>query len=94
MTVSFENELGELRTIAEIPDDVTDDVAFQLATDEIKKFCQDRNFSIHYMRTWNVVRDVEENSPQVTQIDVGSHCEFFYISPAIDFNNLTLEGGT
>lgn len=45
----------------------------------IHAFCADFNFKIHYIRFWN--RD------STTVFDVGSHSEFFYLSPAIDFSN-------
>lgn len=41
----------------------------------IRAFCTERNFKIHYIRIWN--RD------GITIFDVGSHSEFFHLTPEI-----------
>jgi len=64
MKVLFVNSKGIEREIAEVS-------TKKEATDEIVKFCTDRNFEVHYMRGHKV-----ENT---TVIDVGSHTEHFLI---------------
>ncbi|MBQ4122292.1 hypothetical protein IJD44_01010 [bacterium] len=65
MKVYFENSQGIERVIG-------------LATDEqwayriINDFCAERNYTIHYMRSWKDERGR-------TVVDVGSWSEFFYI---------------
>ena len=41
------------------------------ALNYIYKFCEERNFRIYYVRTWN------ENDYKI--FDVGSHVEFFHL---------------
>lgn len=65
MKVLFRNSRGIAREIAEV---ATVEEAYQ----EINKFCEERNFTIHYTRGW-----VEGDG--VTVVDVGSHTEFFHI---------------
>ena len=55
---------------------MTDEEVYDAAFNEIKKFCDDRNFTVYYLRLWNTNED--------TIIDVGSHTEFFHINPKID----------
>lgn len=45
----------------------------------INAFCEDRSFRIYYTRIWN--RD------DTTIFDVGSHTEFFYLTPKIDLSD-------
>ena len=64
MKLYFENSRKERRIIAE-PN--TEEEAIK----EINKFCDDRNFEVYYIRTWE---------RQETKVyDVGSHTEFFYL---------------
>ena len=64
MKLYFKNSRGERRIIAE-PN--TEEEAIK----EINKFCNDRNFEVYYIRTWE---------RQETKVyDVGSHTEFFYL---------------
>ena len=44
----------------------------------IRAFCEERNFTIYYVRRWN--RDGK------TVFDVGSHTEFFLLTPGIEIN--------
>lgn len=65
MKLYFENSYGERRIIAE-PETEQD------AYKEIKKFCDDRDFKIYYIRSWR-------NKEGLKVFDVGSHSEFFYL---------------
>lgn len=65
MKLYFENSYKERRIIAE-PKMEND------ATKIINEFCEERNFKIHYIRTW-----VDGEGLRV--YDVGSHTEFFYL---------------
>lgn len=67
MKVYFINCAGVGREIATVD---TREQAYH----EINKFCEERNFTIHYMRGW------EQGNIQV--VDVGSHTEFFHIVEA------------
>lgn len=80
-TLKFKGYHGRPKKIAEIRDlneagqpksdqDILDE-AFLL----IHAFCAERNFKIYYTRTWN------HNG--VTIFDVGSHTEFFHLTPAV-----------
>ena len=44
------------------------------AMEHIKKFCDERNFHIYYVRNWNT----KVGETPMTCFDVGSHTEFFY----------------
>lgn len=63
MKLYFENSYGQRRVIAEPQ---TDDEAWK----EIHKFCEERNFVIHYVREWR-------DPAGLKWYDVGSHTEFF-----------------
>lgn len=80
MTLYFENEHGEMHVIAELEKGKTDKECLDFASREIKKFCGERNFKIHYMRMWNT----ERYSQRMMQFDVGSHVEFFFLVPSIN----------
>lgn len=67
MKLYFENSRGQRRLIGAPADD---DAAWKM----IHEFCSERNFHIHYVRTW-----VVESSGE-TCFDVGSHTEFFYLA--------------
>lgn len=80
-TLKFKGYHGRPKKIAEIRDlneagqpksdqDILGE-AFLL----IHAFCAERNFKIYYTRTWN------HNG--VTIFDVGSHTEFFHLTPAV-----------
>ncbi len=86
-TLKFKGYHGRPKKIAEIRDlneagrpksdqDILDE-AFLL----IHAFCAERNFKIYYTRTWN------HNG--VTIFDVGSHTEFFHLTPAVTYQPLT-----
>ena len=66
MKLYFENSYKERRLIAEprMEDDVTK---------IINEFCEERNFKIHYIRTW-----IDGEGLRV--YDVGSHTEFFLLN--------------
>ena len=65
MKLYFENSRGEKRAVAE-PN--TEEEAMK----EIYKFCEDRNFKIYYVRTW-------QTPDGFKKYDVGSHTEFFLL---------------
>lgn len=64
MKLYFENSRGERRIIAEPQTE-------EEARKEINKFCEDRNFKIYYMRSWQTKDGLK--------YDVGSHTEFFIL---------------
>ena len=72
----FYNSYGDGREIAAFEGNMTDEEVYDAAFDEITKFCNERNFTIYYTRMWNAQGD--------TIIDVGSHTEFFHVSPQIN----------
>lgn len=84
-SLSFKNKRGGIKKIAKINDlDETghpksDHDILKEADSLIRVFCADRNFKIYYIRFWN------RNG--ITIFDVGSHSEFFQLSPAIDFSH-------
>lgn len=65
MKLYFENSYGERRIIAEPK---TRDGALEV----IHAFCEERNFTIYYIRTWKTPDEAEV-------FDVGSWSEFFYL---------------
>lgn len=73
----FYNSFREAREIATFEDEMTDKEVRKAVFDEITKFCNDRNSTIYYTRMWNV-------PDGDTIIDVGSHTEFFHVSPQIN----------
>lgn len=46
----------------------------------ISEFCQDHQYNVPYIRTW----DSERDGQPVTMFDVGSHHEFFFTSPCVE----------
>lgn len=64
MKVLFVNSQKQKREIAQVE-------GMNQAYEEIKKFCGERNFEVHYLRVWQ--RD------GIMKVDVGSHSEFFHI---------------
>ncbi len=66
MKLYFKNGRDEKRLIAEPK-------THEETTKEINKFCDDRNFKIHYIRTW-----IDSNGLKV--FDVGSWSEFFLLN--------------
>lgn len=65
MKVWFENSHGVKREIATVE---TKEQAYEV----IHRFCEERNFTIHYTRGW----ETKESSV----VDVGSHTEFFHLT--------------
>ena len=61
----FKNSMGVKRVIAEVPNEAE-------AMEEIYSFCNERNFTIYYVRSW-------ETPDGFIKYDVGSHTEFFYL---------------
>ena len=66
MYLYFENSQGKRRLLSQLK---TEKDCFK----EISKFLKEHNFVSYYMKTWKPYE-------YVTQVDVGSHTEFFYIS--------------
>lgn len=75
----FYNSYNESREIATFKDGLADEEVRKVAFEEITKFCNERNFKIYYTRMWNAPEGD-------TIIDVGSHTEFFHISPAVSID--------
>ena len=65
MKLYFKNTYGQRRVIAEPSSRVE-------AQKEMYKFCNDRSFVIHYIRTWR-------DGDGLEVYDVGSHTEFFLL---------------
>lgn len=64
MKLLFQNSYGEERVIANPKDE-------EEAYKHMKVFCEERNFKVHYIRSWM------ENGRKC--FDVGSWSEFFYL---------------
>ena len=76
-TLSFKDGYGKTREIAKIDSEgKSAQEISRLIFKEIHAFCDERGFRIYYSRMWNT----ENNS---TMIDVGSHSEFFVVTPMI-----------
>ena len=82
----FKSDSGGTREIAAIRDSSdsgerkTDSEILNEVNKIIKRFCDNRNFEIYYIRIWN-----EDGA---TVFDVGSHTEFFRLIPELDMNAL------
>lgn len=64
MKLIFKNSQGKERVVANHKNE-------QEAIDEMRKFCEDRNFTIYYIRSW------EHDGRKI--FDVGSWSEFFCV---------------
>lgn len=82
-TLSFENWRGNMRVVAKLDGYRSDKEIISAAKAEIRKFCKNYNFTVYYMRFWNV----DEDNVTMTKIDVGSHTEFFYLNPAVSIES-------
>lgn len=56
---------------------MTDKEIRQIAFAKMNEFCDERDFKIYYVRSWN--------EPGRTVFDVGSHTEFFHLVPEVKF---------
>lgn len=56
---------------------MTDAQIRKVAFAKMNEFCDERNFKIYYVRSWN--------EPGRTVFDVGSHTEFFHLVPEVKF---------
>lgn len=65
MKLYFKDSRGNKRFVTEVNNESE-------AMEEIRAFCEERNFRIYYVRIW-------ENSEGAKVYDVGSHTEFFYL---------------
>lgn len=68
----FDDSYGRIRIVAL---NVTEKQAVRL----MYKFCEQREFKVYYVRSWNTYRG--------RQYDVGSHTEFFFWSNNIASNS-------
>ena len=73
-TLSFEDKRGKMHKLECFEAD-TGYVAWAHTMDHIRAFWEGQGRKIYYIRGWN-----EDNA---TVFDVGSHTEFFYLSPKI-----------
>lgn len=80
MTLYFKDSHGKMRVVAEFDSGKTDKEYLEAAEQEIKKFCDERNFKIYYTRVWHT----DHKGRQMTKFDVGSHSEFFYLDQVIN----------
>ena len=74
MTLFFQGSNGKMREVAKISDNLSVKEARKETMGHIKKFCDERNFHIYYVRNWNE----KVGETPMTCFDVGSHTEFFY----------------
>ena len=72
MKLYFENSSYEKRFIGDF-------TSLKDAVSEIYSFCNERNFKIYYVRSWN-------DSPNVRCYDVGSWSEFFLLEKTDEEN--------
>ena len=72
MTLFFQGSNGKMREVAKISDNPSVKEARKEAMGHIKKFCDERNFHIYYVRNWNT----KVGETPMTCFDVGSHTEF------------------
>ena len=77
MIVEFKSSSGRIREIFSTDEELSSLERRQKAFEIIHEFCAERNFKIYYSRLWNT-------PDGKTCVDVGSHTEFFYISPEVD----------
>ena len=77
-TLYFENSRSQRRVLATYNNIKNENDALQDALRKIKEFCNERDYIIPYSRLWN--------SDGETVFDVGSHTEFFYLSPEVHIN--------
>ena len=68
MTLYFQDHYGDLREIAQVSGEAE-------AMKRIHAFCDERNFTIYYVRTWTA----PVNGREMTIYDVGSHSEYFLV---------------
>lgn len=79
MILYFEDDNEDIRILEEIDSNQPKDDVYNCVFKSIYKFCDANNFHIYYTRMWNE----ELNGVEMTKIDVGSHCEFFYTDPKL-----------
>ena len=90
MKLYFKSSRGERREVAEINEQLTSKEQFRVANEEIAKYVKklNPNYKIPYTRVYNIAKaefgDIH-NGNLVTWFDVGSHSEFFFVHPAIFF---------
>lgn len=77
--IYFENSHGVISQLCELNAKNSSEI-MRAITD----FCGKHNYKIPYSRIWNTKHS---ELGQVTCVDVGSHTEFFYISPAFNISS-------
>lgn len=80
MIVYFENRWGDLVRVGKVDGRKSNSDKFNATMGLISEFCEKRGYKIPYSRFWTA----ELNHKRATQIDVGSHTEFFYTVPSLD----------
>ena len=81
-TLCFLDNYNQVSTVKEWVDEEVSELetALDMALDEIKLFCAKRGFRVPYFRYWNTKDSAGES---ITQIDAGSHSEFFFTKPPL-----------
>lgn len=77
-------EIAKINNLNDSGQIKTDSEVLSEAEKAIRAFCAERNFTIHYIRAWN------RNG--ITIFDVGSHSEFFHLTPEIDIERIRTNG--
>ena len=86
MKLYFENAYGKVRQIGKIDGRMRRDSIKEETFRQIRKFCEEHNYNIPYIRIWNEPL----NGKPATKFDVGSHTEFFYAVPEIVLDHTCL----
>ena len=81
MVLYFENNCGKMRRIGKIDGRMSSVAVRKEVFRQINQFCNERGFNIPYIRIWSA----ELRGKKASQIDVGSHTEFFYTVPELHF---------
>ncbi len=71
-------EIATIKVLNDLGQPKTDQDILAEANLVIRAFCTERNFRIYYTRIWN--RD------NTTIFDVGSHTEFFHLTPKVNLD--------
>jgi len=77
----FKGINGKMRKIAKIAGGKSDSEIREDIFAEIRNFCEEHDYAVDYIRMWNT----EKNGKPMTIFDAGSHTEFFYAEPAIEY---------
>lgn len=85
MVVYFENSYGDLIKVGNVDGRKSSKSKFNATMNLVYEFCERRGYNIPYSRFWTT----ELQHQAATQIDVGSHTEFFYTVPNLDMTSIT-----